>query len=493
MNKLIMAASNITVSELKSNRKYFSVSMRMFSTRANLNQCAVTEAFIDDIIANKGDYVCMPLCADVAKLKRKDYRGLTHMYDKSTGTFLADEIGSFYDYEKVSDEFGVSLIGYARINKRSKLVCEAIQELYDNNALNFSFEISAGVVTIENGISIVDANEENELTAMAVVSVPAYPESKALELVAEADDMNRFYANANMQISEVDIETVRRRFYELLYKTLDGCIYSFSMLLFCHDCAILYDYECGRTYKVEYMMENDDLIIKDFYEVQFVRAEGSEKEMEDVKKMSEAEVAEKNASQAQHEAEVETAENQAVEAEANVETAEDVESECKKQAEDTEAECKKKAEDAEAECKKQSECKKKAMDDESKDCEKDCEDDPEDDMDEMSALKKRCGELEAELEAMKKIKCELDAMKEAQVKAELDAKKDKLRKYAASEGLSVEDAVVAEAIENLNYEAIVAEVTANKDKAKEQKKDDSYFASYADIGVGGFSYLLKSR
>ena len=129
MNKLIMAASNITVSELKSNRKYFSVSMRMFSTRANLNKCAVTEAFIDDIIANKSDYVCMPLCADVSKLKRKDYRGLTHMYDKTTGTFLADEIGSFYDYEKVSDEFGVSLIGYARINKRSKLVCEAIQEL----------------------------------------------------------------------------------------------------------------------------------------------------------------------------------------------------------------------------------------------------------------------------------------------------------------------------------------------------------------------------
>lgn len=476
MNKLIMAASNITVSELKSNRKYFSVSMRMFSTRANLNQCAVTEAFIDDIIANKGDYVCMPLCADVAKLKRKDYRGLTHMYDKSTGTFLADEIGSFYDYEKVSDEFGVSLIGYARINKRSKLVCEAIQELYDNNALNFSFEISAGVVTIENGISIVDANEENELTAMAVVSVPAYPESKALELVAEADDMIRFYANANMQISEVDIETVRRRFYELIFKMSEDIISELTVLLFCHDCAILYNYNKGRTYKVEYMMENDDLIIKDFYEVQFVRAKGSEKEMEDVKKMSEAEVAEKNASQAQHEAEVETAENQAVEAEANVETAEDIESECKKQAEDTEAEC-----------------KKKAMDDESKDCEKDCEDDPEDDMDEMSALKKRCGELEAELKAMKKIKCELDAMKEAQVKAELDAKKDKLRKYAASEGLSVEDTVVAEAIENLNYEAIVAEVTANKDKAKEQKKDDSYFASYADIGVGGISYLLKSR
>lgn len=482
MERFIMAASNIAVSELKSNRKYFSVSMRMFSTRANLNQCAVTEAFIDDIIANKGDYVCMPLCADVAKLKRKDYRGLTHMYDKSTGTFLADEIGSFYDYEKVNDEFGVSLIGYARINKRSKLVCEAIQELYDNNALNFSFEISAGVVTIENGISIVDANEENELTAMAVVSVPAYPESKALELVAEADDMKRFYANANMQISEVDIETVRFRFYELLHEMCDDQVYVLNTLLFCHDCVILYNRVEGRTYKVEYMMENDDVIIKDFYEVEFVRAEGSEKEMEDVKKMSEAEVAEQDkTAEVNAEAEVETAENQAVEAEAAVDTAEDVESECKKKADDAEAECKKKAEDTEAECKKKSECKRKAMDDE-KDCGKECND-PEDDMDEIDALKKRCAELESELNSMKK----------AKVKAERDAKKNELRKYAASEGLSVEDAMIAEAIENLNYEAIVAEVTANKNKAKEPKKEESYFASYTDIGVGGLSYLLKSR
>ena len=88
--------------------------------------------------------------------------------------------------------------------------------MHDNNALNFSFEISAGCVDEVDGITIVDANEANELTAMAVVSVPAYPESKALELVAEADDINRFYANAEMLISEVDIETVKRRFHEML-------------------------------------------------------------------------------------------------------------------------------------------------------------------------------------------------------------------------------------------------------------------------------------
>ena len=477
MNRLIMAASNITVSELKSNRKYFSVSMRMFSTRANLNKCAVTEAFIDEIIANKSDYVCMPLCADVSKLKRKDYRGLTHMYDKTTGTFLAEEIGSFYDYEKVSDEFGVSLIGYARINKRSQLVCEAIQELQDNNALNFSFEISAGLVDVVDGISIVDANEANELTAMAVVSVPAYPESKALELVAEADDMVRFYANANMQISEVDIETVRRRFHELLFGLIGEKTYCLGVLLFCHDCVILYDYEGGHTYKAEYMMENDDLIIKDFYAVDFVRSEGSEKEMNKEMKVSETEVmTEEVVAEVTEEVEVVTAE-EVVEAEAQVETAEET------------------AEVVAEEVVAETEVAEEIKDDD-KEPENDPDDndpeDPEDDKDEVAELKKRCAELEAEVEALNQMKAELDAIKEAQLKAEADAKKENLRKYAESEGLDAKNAVIAEAIENLNYEAIVAEVTANKSKAKEPKKEE-YFASYAEIGVGGYSYLLKSR
>lgn len=39
--------------------------MRMFSTRLNRNNMRVTEAFIDDIVAHKEQYIGMPLCADV--------------------------------------------------------------------------------------------------------------------------------------------------------------------------------------------------------------------------------------------------------------------------------------------------------------------------------------------------------------------------------------------------------------------------------------------
>lgn len=121
-----------------------SVRMRMFSTRPNGNGDAVTEAFINEIVANKEKYVCIPLCADTGKLLNGDYNGLGHMLDSRTGRFLSDQIGSFYNFEKVSDEYGVSLIGEARIAKRNVEICNAINELFEAGKLNFSFELQVG-------------------------------------------------------------------------------------------------------------------------------------------------------------------------------------------------------------------------------------------------------------------------------------------------------------------------------------------------------------
>lgn len=56
--KLQMMASDITLSA--QNRRYMTLSMRILSTRKNRNGHAVTEAFIDKIVANEQDYVCMP-------------------------------------------------------------------------------------------------------------------------------------------------------------------------------------------------------------------------------------------------------------------------------------------------------------------------------------------------------------------------------------------------------------------------------------------------
>lgn len=85
----------------------------------------------------------------------------------------------------MQDEFGVSLIGEARIPKRDAGVCSVIKQLYARGMLNFSFEIMVSVLSEQDGIQLIDAAEGNELIGMAVVTLPAYPEATALALVAE--------------------------------------------------------------------------------------------------------------------------------------------------------------------------------------------------------------------------------------------------------------------------------------------------------------------
>lgn len=79
MARFTITASNISVLNAEPSRRHMSVKMRLLSTRENLNGVAVTEAFIDNIVANREEYVCMPLCADVRNLEKKNYSGLTHM------------------------------------------------------------------------------------------------------------------------------------------------------------------------------------------------------------------------------------------------------------------------------------------------------------------------------------------------------------------------------------------------------------------------------
>lgn len=510
MDNIIMNASNILISELKSNRRYMSLSMRMFSTRENLNHVAVTEAFIDNIIANKEEYICMPLCADVPKMKKKDYRGLTHLYDAKSGTFLADVIGGFYDFEKVSDEFGISLIGHARVNKRIEAVCTAIEELYANNALNFSFEISAGELREENGITIVDASDNNELTAMAVVSVPAYPESKALDLVAEAKPtIEDFYENTKFIAAEMDLETVRWKFFDALYDYKSDEAWHMRPVLFCYDCVILYDDQEGKSYKCEYIVQGDELILKDFYEIKFIRAEkGSENEME----MNEAMKAELEEEEAKLKAEPDPApadteggteggtENTGTTdpdpnpADPDPADPDPVEEPVVEPAAPEEnvigTEPVRASGEAETTVEVAEDLPIVEEEQEDRDDPED-QNEPEDkeDEDELIALRKHCAELEAQIEALNRVKAELDQIKAEREKAELDEKKAELREYAIAEGLNVEDDTVARAIDEMDHAALMSEVMSKKNSKKEADTQVAYVASF-DIGVKGTSYLF---
>ena len=60
MNRVQFEASQVMISETQSNDIYMTVLMRMFSTRPNRNGYAVSEAIMDNIVANTAKYTCLP-------------------------------------------------------------------------------------------------------------------------------------------------------------------------------------------------------------------------------------------------------------------------------------------------------------------------------------------------------------------------------------------------------------------------------------------------
>lgn len=134
-----------------------------------------------------------------------------HMYNRYTGKFESTQIGGFSSFIKVVDEYGVSLYGEARIPKREEQVCECVTELYNMGILSFSFEIRYcpdDTVNID-GVSYVDVSEQNSLTGMAIVSVPAYQESVAFSLVAEVDADNVVVDNEGVETTMTLEEAMR--------------------------------------------------------------------------------------------------------------------------------------------------------------------------------------------------------------------------------------------------------------------------------------------
>lgn len=192
-NKLYVLASDVAISEQKSNDIFLLVEMRILSTQPNGNAEGVTPQFIDEIVANPEKYDCLPLYADVERLLARDFEHLGHMFNAETGAFGTKQIGSIRLFRKEDDAYGTSLIAEGRIPKREAEVCNALMDLYKGGQLNFSFEIRyVKDATVEkDGVLYVEENRENALTGVAVVSVPAYKESVALNLVAEKTEESK--------------------------------------------------------------------------------------------------------------------------------------------------------------------------------------------------------------------------------------------------------------------------------------------------------------
>ena len=200
--KFISFAS--VISEMKQSDMFMSVKMRILETpKANLNGVRVTEAFIDEIIADEERYVGLPLYADIKSLLNGKYGNLGHMYNAKTGEFYSTQIGSFYQFEKETFKGGAYLVGYARIPKRNKKLSEAIATLFADGALKFSFEIACSDYSEdEEGIFIIDASENNYLEGTAIVTFPACEDAVALEFVAQREAGNT--ERGEMEMAEVE-------------------------------------------------------------------------------------------------------------------------------------------------------------------------------------------------------------------------------------------------------------------------------------------------
>lgn len=148
----------------------------------------MTDAFIDEIVANKDKYCWVPLCVDKRMLRGGQLYSLGHKMNPARTHFSTEQIGSFVNFWKDTKN-GVSVLyGEARVPKRDDQVCCMLQKLYDAECLNVSFEIVSDHLQHDGNVVVIDASPENVLIGMAVVSTPAYPDaSSAVLMVAERE------------------------------------------------------------------------------------------------------------------------------------------------------------------------------------------------------------------------------------------------------------------------------------------------------------------
>ena len=191
LNKRTFQAS---ASGIESSDLYMTVKTVLFtSPSANLNGVRCSREFLMEIVENQANYVGLPLCIDTKMIAEGRLDKLGHCYDANTDTFYSTMIGSFYRFEAETLNGGeLALVGYARVLKRNRSICKALSELFIENRLKFSFEISCGAcIPQDDGTILIDRDELNHIEGMAVVSMPACPEAVAMELVAELENLGK--------------------------------------------------------------------------------------------------------------------------------------------------------------------------------------------------------------------------------------------------------------------------------------------------------------
>jgi uncharacterized coiled-coil protein SlyX len=309
--KLQFEAQIISIGS-ESNDLYMSLDMVFLDNKINLNSVRFTDDFLYDVEINKLDYIGLPLVGDQKAITEGNYDKLTHKYNKKTGSFSTQALGSFVDFRTEKDGDTVKLIASARIWKRFPNVCAAIEEMFNSDSgLKFSYECYVTNYTVESGVKIVDKDEANTIISSCLVSNPANPNSVGVLLVAEAmeadiDNMNlggdvlerdknltqeQFFANTKIHfISELDISQVQRKVFNKLKAELKDTYWEYDSTDMGVNYLIMKNYNTADLLRVDFTVGEDDITITEMYAVDKTYTRKKSKEDDEMATIAELEV-----------------------------------------------------------------------------------------------------------------------------------------------------------------------------------------------------------
>lgn len=159
------------------------IQLVVLNNKVNLNGVVCTKEFINNIVADQEKYKHLPLFCDLDKLRSRGV--LSHNYNARTDEFGTSQIGSFTSFSEMELDGVVYLIGTAKVSKRNSYIIDALEELAKKEELKFSYEVVAEATVNVDGVEYITGDPENYLIGVAVVTDPAVPEARALQ-VAEA-------------------------------------------------------------------------------------------------------------------------------------------------------------------------------------------------------------------------------------------------------------------------------------------------------------------
>jgi hypothetical protein len=188
---------------------------------------------------------------------------------------MTQQIGSIISFEAVEENGETVLYGTARIEKASVDVCATIVEMFEESKLFFSFEILAAKVNKVEDLVYIGADPDNRLTAMCIVSIPAYKEAKAIRLVASLDEeMIKNVEGLTQWVAELEIDGVRSQIYTLLFYGSDPMFnWTWDLREFGVDYILLKNRDTGERKMIKYSVVDDKVNIIESYTVVLTRVE----------------------------------------------------------------------------------------------------------------------------------------------------------------------------------------------------------------------------